>query len=198
MIPINDITTIESYLNGTLTADVLQQFKDKLQTDNDFVEQVFFQKMLQQTTQQFNQIAAFKQTLQKIKQARHQQTYTLEQLLGMFDTCNYYEKEYETEATIVRSKLQNNENIKVLQPLHHADLSEKVTFVFEPALTNAATISIENNKEEEVLTQHINTQTQNIELNIAHLPPGRYYWKLQLASKILLMDSFFIQKHLMP
>lgn len=186
---------IEQYLNGSLSPEDLQAFEAQLATDTTLSEAVFFQKILQQTAQQYNQVRQVAQTLANLRQQRTDiagNSYTLEELLAMFAPSSYYEE----ELALTRSG--SNSSVQFLKPLPDADCLHTLTIEFATALLNPATVWVENNLEETVISeQTIAASNTAYSLDIGHLKPGRYYWKLTYGEDTFI-GGFYIQKSLMP
>jgi hypothetical protein len=188
---------LEKYLNGTMDTEELNHFKALLITDDQLVKDVFEQKMLQEAVQQYEQLNALYDLLTDIQQQRtdrNKRSYTLDELLEMFEPSAYYEEEF----AATRSAIENALSISVTAPAIDADCIDKIDFVFDPPLVNDTVLSIENNREEPVVAeQNIAKKSANACIDIAHLLPGRYYWKLDNNSDMII-GGFYVQKNMMP
>ncbi len=186
---------IEQYLNGTLNAEDLRDFEAQLAADTTLAEAVFFQKLLQQTAQQYNQVEQVTQTLTNLSKQRMDvagNTYTLDELLGMFAPSAYYEE----ELALTRSG--STSSIQLTKPLPDADCLHILEIEFATSLPKPAAIWVENNLEETVIAeQNIASTNTEYTLDITLLKPGRYYLKVSIDDDTFIR-GFYVQKNLMP
>ncbi len=122
------------------------------------------------------------------------ETYTLDELLAMFQPVGAYESRIAKELVGIRSM----GNLKVIQPENEADFLEQITFQLENPVNEALKLTIENSEEDEVLKQNIAANTATFTIDLKGFKPGRYYWKLRSKKYGMVLRSFFIQKNLMP
>ena len=123
-----------------------------------------------------------------------QETYSLEELLGMFQPVGAYEKRISKELVGTRSM----GTLKVLKPENGADCGGQLVFELEGSVNEVLKLIIENNEEDEVLKQNIAANTTSFSIDLKNLKPGRYYWKLRSKKYGMILRSFFVQKNLMP
>lgn len=190
--------TIEQYLNNTMNVESLNLFKKQLNEDIELAKTVFFQKMLQETAQQYAQAQTAMNAIAAIQRQRtdsKNRVYTLDELTALFAPSEYYE----SEILITRSTNTNNvQSIIIAAPEPDADCADKLTFVFQQALPQSISLSIENNHEDIVIPdQTIDKKTTSIDIDITTLLPGCYYWKLDTGTDVIV-QRFYIDKKLMP
>ncbi|MEZ4887998.1 MAG: hypothetical protein R3E32_24935 [Chitinophagales bacterium] len=122
------------------------------------------------------------------------ETYTLDDLLLMFQPVSIYEKRIANELVGTRSI----GGLKVVKPENEVDCLGQLTFELESPVDDVLKLTIENNEEDEVLQQNISANTLTFTIDLKELRPGRYYWKLRSKQHGMILRSFFVQKHLMP
>lgn len=123
-----------------------------------------------------------------------QESYSLEELLEMFQPVRSYEKQIAKELISTRGA----GGLKVLSPKNEVDCSEQIRFELESPVNDTLKLTIENSEEDEVLKQNIAANTSSFTIDIKNFKPGRYYWKLRSKKYGMVLRSFFIQKNLMP
>ena len=190
-----DTETIDNYLNGNLDSNLLALFESEIDSNKNFVEQVFCQKMIKETIEQHDKIARL-QTIMSQIYSRHtdiqKRVYTTKQLTKQFKPCQYYEQEL-IAAPMRSSKYA----LKVIEPQKEANFDNELFFSFNMPAPITCNLIIEDNEETIVEQYDIAAGSTNFTILLNNYLPGRYYWKLDIGDNVL-MDSIFVQKNLMP
>ena len=221
MITQKELNMIELYLAQRLDGAELARFNERLKKDENFVEEVFVQKMIKEAAEEAHllevqaeaaadsSLDSFTQAMQAIDEAYHttiniddllaeettqedvNQTYTLDDLLDMFGVVEEYE-----EAMALAERAGE---LNVIAPINGAEMRGEITFQLERPLDSKLKLRIENNQKQALVTQKIEagTTTFTVSLPASDFAPGRYYWKLW-GREGMVIRSFFIAKGMMP
>lgn len=202
---LNTPETIAAYLEGTLDVPTRAAFDALLERDAAFAEQVFFQKMSQETIAEAPALNRLRQTLDKLNHLQTDsigRTYNTETLTSMFATNTELEAEIlsNTEPSVLQQA--------VTAPVNEAEcLNNVLDFLLKSALPVPLRIVIFDNQKQ-VLTADVEQIAANTTYFLVRLLPstlpGRYYWKLSPVEQQnqalygTAKGSFWIEKELMP
>ncbi len=230
-----EINKIEDYIYGHMDAQSAADFVDEMVNNVTLLQEVFVRQVINETTDEQHLISlleeanadkgmkGFLHNIQAIDQAFHinvhqlleenpptsaqeTETYTLDDLLAMFQPAREYEEVLLSAARAA--------NMEVIQPVNGQNCKGQIQFLLKEALSADFKVRIENNQMEAILTQRFQasqteftidlpsnlfqaSQTEfTIDLPSNLFQPGRYYWKLWNKSG-LVMGMFFVGKELM-
>ena len=202
---------IHNYLFDELSPTEKELFEAKLQQDETLRAEVAAYKNLQGLAVQVFTDELLQEVVLNIDNQRKieagERTYTLEELLAMFEPSPAYEVE------IVRSGATHvQQTLGIIAPQHEEEVSQQVVIKLDKPLEFELKVIIKNNQEREVYRGVVPSQTVQYAIDMAALncPPGRYYFtalpknrrlarKYETALRVLyirkdLMPNFFLKK----
>lgn len=191
-----DKSQIKAFLKGEMEGKQLATFKQRLQREPALLKKVFLKKMVQAAAKNLPALQqsskglaharkmamsleddlfddAEKERLWQIRQQNEAQTYTLAELLAMFEPIEEYE-----ESLTMRTQ-STTKGITIIQPENGLDLDHALFFELETALPFALKCTIQDSQEEEVIEQILASNQTQFTISLPNLPPGRYYWILK-------------------
>ena len=201
MITQQDFEQIQDAIAGKLSADEQQAYNKRLSTDSNFAEDAFLQDKLKNilSDKPFDE---FRGTLMRIETEYHYlglwrttettETFSIEDILAMFEPVAHYEQ------ALSHADLRAA-GTALLQPQNGSNFlpNDSLTFVWAAALTEPLVLSIENNQEDVVLQDTIETGTVSHNITLPNLPAGRYYFKLTGNNSGMYIGMFFVNKNLL-
>lgn len=174
----------ERFLANELTVGEEALFHQTLAADQRLEEQVFMQKMIQDTVSDKKR-RKFHEILKAVDEAFHLD------LDELFAEVPYY------EALILEETRSGGAAIKL--PDNEIDCSDGIiTFELGHASVTPLKLTIENNQEDILLQLIIPPHITSFSLDLPkeQFKPGRYYWKLK-GVECNVIRSFFIGKSFM-
>ena len=123
-------------------------------------------------------------------------TYTLEELLAMFEPVEHYDAMLEVVERSAPTLLPMP--IHVLSPQNETNCYNTIIFELDRPAPQDLTLIIENNQEDELIENVFPAHAATYRQLLTGFAPGCYYWKLILDEDNMLMGKFYVRKDLMP
>ena len=193
---------IAVYLHGRLNEADAKAFEQAMREDENLLKTVNAHKMMMEGIKEGVRHRLKKRLRQKeadlkALKAKSETSYTLQDLLDMFEPVPHYEhllKAKNEQALVSRA----GGCINLLSPQRNEAVNESLLFEFSAPSKEALTLLIENNNETEVFEEKLPQNASEYVVSVIHFAPGRYYWKLIGEDSDMLMGCFLVRKHLLP
>ncbi len=219
---------IDLYLRKKLNTDMKTKFEYYLSSDITFREELRLAKAM------YNGLKAhhYEKSLEGFKEAEsiakrigdalyesidpnekypfeeNEQSYTLDELLSLFN--NYPQYERKIEEVSYAMKRSSGEDIHIgafIQlPYNDADYSNRLPLTLNKALDFDLEVTIYDNEgnevfeEEEIVREYLSKGKIEIHIATYDFAPGCYYARFKPSDKTIspVFRKFYVQKHLMP
>ena len=201
---------IDLYLCGKLKGADMKYFKRLLKDDEAFARKAAVHKIAQDTLRD-DGLMSFMGMLNDIKQKYRREQGLYEAYRPNFAKAEGYEKALVVKKEgerVYRNQSGAAQRIEVLEPQNDSDEKYVVRFKLAKAIDAKMVLTIDLTDQKEMSFAllgesaqspevFIAPNTETFEINIAHFPPGRYYWELKAESHSSALGVFLVKKELM-
>lgn len=195
------IDRIQKYLRGELPPNEMKAMETNIQQNPELAQEVadyqfLIEGVIAVGAADFE--AKVRSWEEKYKIAvgdfEEEETYTLEELMAMFQPVKAYENRIAKELVGTRSA----GGLKVSKPENGVDCLKELVLELENPVNDVLKFTIEDSEEDEIFNREIAANTSTFTIDLTHYNPGRYYWKLRSKKYGMVLRSFFVKKYLMP